>query len=135
VLDLSLAAQEALRERRPVVGREAVGRDERDVILAPAFAIHGDEPRGGETPADDEELLGIHSERGHYASCSYSARCLARAARSASNRSGRGSTVHATAGSSGVSPSRSSATTAAPRAEASSIAVTASGRSSTSARI
>src|SRR6185436_7617202 len=57
-LVLDLAAQEALRERRPVVGRAVVGGEDRDEVLPARLPVLHRKARRGEAPSDDDDLSG-----------------------------------------------------------------------------
>src|SRR5205807_1983962 len=127
VFRLRLAAQQPLRERRPVVRPVRVLRPEDDVVPPAGLAVALDSLCGGQAASDDPD---------HLASCKrISLRCSSLAAEWISKRSGRGSTTRATGAGGTATPSRSSATTAAPRAEPSGSPETSTGRPSTSARI
>ena len=55
-LALELAAQVALRQRRPVVRRVRLGADDGDVLLPARAAVLGGEAGGGEAASDDDDL-------------------------------------------------------------------------------
>ena len=54
---LHLAAQHALRERRPVVGRRVVGREDRDQRLAAGLTVGVDEAGSRTAAADDQDRI------------------------------------------------------------------------------
>jgi hypothetical protein len=56
-----LAAQELLRERRAVVRKGHILRDQRDPAFSAFLAIRLDRPGGGEASADDHELEVLHA--------------------------------------------------------------------------
>ena len=65
VVRLHLAAQDDLRERRPVVRRVRLGGEDRDQRLAACLAVGVDEARGGAAAADDDDrVLRLATVRG-----------------------------------------------------------------------